>query len=324
MSEIPRRDTTPNVIIEREGKRFLVLALTDLDGTANDETRPESDRLATVGPAKEAYSFLESLGIPVGIITSRATGETLHYEKALGISGPIICEDGGVILPSVPSDIAKLSRVGTVVSHEEREAVLLSPITTEIIKELLGLVRSKIPEHFFVASTDEDSLKRIQKLLGHATLEDAVGSVSRLASAFVINPSEDERSLIYTLANQRGMRILGSPNFFHLMGENVHKGTALKVLLNNASTFFPGIDGIIPLVIGNGVNDVELFRAAEEAGGVSVIVTKPEGGYVVPDSELPNTTIRATLPFGYGIQQALPLILATLDDRYGTTLFQQK
>ena len=126
------------LVVETEGRRLAVVVFTDLDGTANDETRPENERLNTIAPAKEAITALEQKGIPVGIITGRSFGEAVLYQNALESRGPIICEDGAVVvLPeghSKQSVLRVIPDVHQIVIHEGRIVVVLSKVTRKILK----------------------------------------------------------------------------------------------------------------------------------------------------------------------------------------------
>ena len=70
--KVPQSTAGP-LTIEVDGELALVAAFTDLDGTANDETLPEADRLGSVGPAKDGFRELQSRcgGISSSVLTDR-------------------------------------------------------------------------------------------------------------------------------------------------------------------------------------------------------------------------------------------------------------
>ena len=101
----PQQNSTENhvnsphpLVVEYQGKRSLVVALAELEGALTDATRPKSERKLTIKPAIQAIQALESRGIRVGIITEESFRGALNYQHDLGATGPIICENGVVIV----------------------------------------------------------------------------------------------------------------------------------------------------------------------------------------------------------------------------------
>ncbi|MBI3485470.1 HAD hydrolase family protein [Candidatus Daviesbacteria bacterium] len=301
------------LIIEREGKRFAVTAFTDLDGTANDETLPESERLATIEPAREAIAELEKRKIPAGIVSGRSFGEALLYQNALKGHGFIICEDGAVVvLPNLGLDLTSEASLGSryhLTEHEGRRALVLSKIDTATIGKFLSVVGLRSD----AVTTIYSSPEQIQQVVGHPTSLAARLSADRLASAYIAQASPEQLQRVTAMAPEFGIRTFGVP--LHLIGTDADKGEALQVISDNVSIFFPNrgqLAGIIPVVFGNNVNDIKLIQRAETMGGVGVLVGHPMGGYFVPEDQIPQTTIKATKPYGLGMREAIPQVLERL------------
>lgn len=285
-------------IVEKEGRKFAIVVLTDLDGTANDETLPEAKRLSSVTPAAEAISALQNLNIPVGIITSRSHGEALIYQESLHTKGPIICEDGAVL--ALPDRTLVLSKVG------RRN---LQQFLEEVEKQT-----KKMGETAQIISTLTNTAEDLQRAAGHSTLELARASADRVASAYIADPTPLQRKIVMQEAPKWGIRAFGEA--INLIGEDANKGSAIVALDEHAKEFYLDAQGIIPLVFGNNNNDLKLFYEAERMGGVGVIVGHPQGGYFVNESHIPRSVIKARKPYGNGMQEAIPQVLQFLLNRY--------
>lgn len=310
-------------IVEANGGKFAVVAFTDLDGTVNDETKPERERLATIAPAKSAIAILESKNIPVGIITGRSFGEAVLYQRQLSSHGPIICEDGAVVvLPKGHYSREILSRdipeAHQVVSHENRTALILSKITKDKINEFLQFAPSKNQ----LISTTSSAPEEIQGIVSHPSTETAKLSMDRLASAYIAQASQDQINFIQSNADSWGVRTFGTP--LHLIGKDADKGHALHLINKYAYIFFTSqrvkATGIIPVTFGNNTNDIRLSEETHKMGGVSVIVGKPGGGYSVHESDIPEFAIKTKNPFGKGMLESLPEVFTRLSKSYNINI----
>lgn len=322
----PENNSFKPLIVEGRGRRLSIVAFTDLDGTVNDETKPESERLNTIAPARDAVAILESKNIPVGIITGRSFGEAVLYQRELGSHGPIICEDGAVvILPeghSQQSVLGAISDVHQIVTHEGRVAIVLSKIIISNLAGFLGFTQKELtrldPYHRNqIISTLSSTPEEIKNIVGHPTIETARLSMDRLASAYIAQASDSELDYIERNSTAWGIRTFGVP--LHLIGIDADKGRAIQFINKHANIFFPkqvGVDGIIPITFGNNINDLRLAEEAQKMGGVSVIVGRPGGGYSVKEDEIPNSVIKTQEAYGKGMLLAIPEILSRLKSRY--------
>lgn len=285
-------------IVEKEGKKFGIIALTDLDGTANDETAPESKRLLTITPAKEAISQLQSLSIPVGIITSRSHGEALIYQESLRTKGPIICEDGAAL--ALPN-----------------RTIILSNIDLHTIRNFLEKTQQELKnkgDASKLISTLTSSVQELQQFAGHSTLEMAKASADRIASAYVVALNPLQRKLVMDGASNWGIRAFGE--VINLIGEDANKGNAIHSFSEHASEFYPNVQGIIPIVFGNNNNDLKLFSEVEKMGGIGILVGHPKGGFFVDESSIPPSVVKSNKPYGIGMKESIPQIIHFLQSQH--------
>jgi len=304
-------------IIEREGRKFVVTVLTDLDGTVNDESVREDQRMTTIGPAKDAIAEFESRNIPVGIITARSFEEAVEYQTALCATGIIICEDGAVIgLPlhamntQFEEELAKQYKLEV---HKDRKILRLGSITTQHIKELLEDVQIKSGENQKIISSCTSNPDQLAVAAHHSMAREAKLSQGRLASAYAVGLSPVQLKLVEELAPQRNIRTFTSSvdKTTLFFGADTNKGHAVDVLRANPYIFYPQsvkADGIFMIAIGNHNNDAPLLSKADMA----VVVAKPDGSYAISTEHIPSDALVMKQPFGHGIKEAVPQILNTL------------
>ncbi|MCW5557629.1 MAG: HAD hydrolase family protein [Verrucomicrobiae bacterium] len=298
----------------RTSRTILIYALTDLDGTANDEHLAEPLRLSSIGPAREAFAVLARSGIVTGICTARSTGEALHYRRELGISGPLISENGAVlrfpdgsqrIFGDLTSLAAAAARIG---------ARLQRPIPNSM--DLPGLEgvwererRGEAPAH-----------------LGHADIESLRRAADRSASCFLVGLSPAEKQIAAGVARELGLTCFG--DLLHLIPAGIDKGRALQALnthlLSAASDHRLRPEAVAPIVFGNGENDLPLFEQALNAGGAAVLVgdeTAPGGFHFdTRRHQIPQGTLLIEgVSHGHAIQQSLPRLRDFLVERYGVS-----
>lgn len=301
------------LVVEQEGRRLAVVAFSDLDGTANDETIPEKDRIFTIGPARETLQAFEQKGIVSGVNTGRSFGEAQFYMKKLGVGGPVICEDGAVVMLPSSVDSPDAARIGGI-SHDGEWAVVLSKSTRSTVADIVQ--KSEKELGVSLVNTVTSSAEDIKEVVGHPTVEAAAFSADRLASGFIVATPE-QSEIISGIANTYDMRTFGVP--LHVIGRDAHKGHALKFINEHADVFFPGmnVQGILPIAFGNNVNDLAFMETCREVNnGIGVLVGKPGGGYFVDEEKIPDFVIRTQAPYGHGMKEAVPQILAQLNNRF--------
>jgi HAD superfamily hydrolase (TIGR01484 family) len=287
----------------KSDETLLVCALTDLDGTANDEHVPEDRRLATIGPAKQAFALLESSGIVTGVCTARSLGEARHYQRHLGVSGPLIAENGAVVCfpdgsDRVFGDLHQLETVADWASAELGRKVPNS-IRYATLEEAWEKER-RGETAVFLGHTDKDSLRR---------------SADRRASCFLVGLSDVEKAKVSEHAAKLGIFCFGE--LLHLIPAGASKGAALDAL-NEHLLARPAEHGFRPtrvaqIVFGNGVNDLSLFERALRSGGCAVLAgdaTTANGFHFdVSKHPVPDGTITMQgVSHGHAILRSLPLL----------------
>lgn len=308
------RETLP--FIEDAGGLRAVVCLYDIDGTVNDQG-PEAQRLASTAPGKEALSRLHAIGIPTGPITSRSTGEALHYAEHLDSSGIAVTEDGGVIALTTARQQALFhARMRTCIdTRTQRPLLLMSETKLEDFDAMFARVRRAFPDLALV-STRTSPPEHLQAAAGHESTEMAARSAERFASAYAIAATAAQREAMLLESAAASIRAFGDP--VNLIGMDVNKGKALRFLHEHAAEIFghPGITGIFPIVFGNDVNDVPGFAFTREIGGIAVMVAKTDGEFRVPESDLPEGTLLQREPYGFGMLAAVETIQKQLATRY--------
>ncbi len=81
-----------------DASQFRAVAL-DVDGTITDETHQVRPR------AIEAIRWLESIGVPVIIVTGRRSNLVFDLARACGIARPMVSDNGSVILDTATGQI---------------------------------------------------------------------------------------------------------------------------------------------------------------------------------------------------------------------------
>jgi len=306
------RDVKNTGMVERDGRRLVVQLISDIDGTCNFEDVPEAERLASSGPAADAFAPFTS-ELQISLMSARTIPEIEGYARKLGISGFEIGEDGGVI--ALPKDItdaqvADLSAAGIIIDElDGRRVVLTSATSTEDIAAIMRAAQEEFgtPTVSTVTSTPEE----IQQAAGHQSRELAVASMQRKASAYAVGLTPKQHQIILERMEAAGIRMLGGTydnvtQYFGntAEGEPADKRAALR-LLDRIVAIMYKVDGMLPVVFGNGKNDIPLLNMALEIGGRAVLIPDRSGNPFFDENLIPKGVLRATKPAGHGIKEVL-------------------
>ena len=288
--------------------RYIVLS--DIDGTAVDETLPERRRLAESSqPAADTFRrFARDLGLTSGLCTARAASEALKYgERLYALSAPIIAEDGGVILlPKEWGDIGQLAMKFDPIPGVRALREIEGHVAVLTADDPMGRI-CRVLERFDPMRAYTTSLSSAERLLessiGYERVEDAELARGRLSSAFIELSDEDAKADLVKRAAEEGLRVFGLTHLPHLIPQNVSKGTALRILRD----IFTAMNGreLRPIVFGNNENDLPMFDVAHEMGGMGIIVEHPKGGFMV---ETGSHVIKAHGAYGHGISSSFDLV----------------
>ena len=290
----------------------LVCALTDLDGTANDEHVAEHLRLGTIGPAREAFALLADSGVVTGICTARSTGEARLYRRELGVTGPLISENGAVV------------------TYPDGSRDVFGDLST--LAEAVRRIEARLGRHI-PCSLDFDGLRAAwererrgesEAFLGHPDLDSLRLAAERSASCFLVGLSPAEKEIAAAVAGEMDLSSFG--HLLHLIARGADKGHALAAL-NDHLRSRPPVDGLRPeiiaqVVFGNGENDLPLFATALREGGAAVLVgdaTTPGGFHFDTDRHaIPAGTIRFPgISHGHAIRRSLPHLRRFYRERHG-------
>lgn len=214
------------------------LVVTDLDGTLLNH------RNYDYAEALPALERLSSLGIPVVFCSSKTRLEMSFLQKEMGISAPMISENGGGIF--FPSE------------QWPQEAVVLGTSYGELVR----FFRQQRERYRFEARSFEDlSVDEISDLTG-LDPKDAARARERDFSLPFLLPEETPPLVdrLEAACMRKGLRLTRGGRFFHLTGNN-DKGRAVERLLEIYRKRF----GSKPTTLGLGDsrNDLEMLRMVD-------------------------------------------------------------
>jgi len=196
--------------------RQLKLIMTDVDGTITDsrETRPE---------VSQVIRHLEKKGITVGLVSGRTLPQLDRMARELGITGPIIAENGGVARVTVNGELVDLGFF--------RQPAL------DALEKLHSLFPEAITER-------EDNIDRIIDL------------VIYLNGVTVAELREHLETI--QIPGQEPIQLLDSGYMLHLMQEGISKGNTLVKLLEKETYQELSRDDVI--IFGDSLTDMSLFE----------------------------------------------------------------
>lgn len=240
--------------------RALLIA-TDIDGTLLDDN-------AQLPFHAEAWrSEMQRLGARVAgcrlaFASSRTLDELMVLQRALGVRGPCIAEDGAVL--ACDADGAT-DRDPALPSHDEVRPYGRRTMRIWTRAQHASALRGAMQDLDAVKRSDASQLDRASlSALGFRTN----GAIRRALYArhhsLLLDPSRmsgDERHTIRTTAAARGLQLRRGGRWLTL-ADSTGKGTALSLLRH-----FEVACGVSPIIvaIGNEENDVSLLQKADLA-----------------------------------------------------------
>ncbi len=222
------------------------LIVADLDGTILDETyRVMPELLSRVNEGR-------SRGVELAVATGRLYPSALPFVKDLGISLPVIACNGAVVRDPLTDELI----------HN-------LPLARELAVEALRLTGGgsaqrfvNIRDTFYTDATEEASKKYEDalkiKFTRRVSLEEAV---TEDPTMIVIRDREDEVARLTGILREHfGERLYlanSKPFFIDINNPGISKGVALANLCRRV-----GIDPSEVIAIGDGWNDLEMFKLA--------------------------------------------------------------
>ncbi len=276
----PARDERAQPELRRECEPSNLLVATDLDGTLLDE------RTHSYEPARPALAALARSGALLVLASSKTRAEMEPLARRLGLSSPLIIENGGAILLPLPSggyDAIPLA-VGSETLH-----LALAEIEREVGARLRGF-----------SSLTPEEVERLTGLTGAAARQ----ALQREHDEPLLLEDEEQVAAVAAAAERRGLRLTRGGGFFHLTGDT-DKGRALRELLARLEK-----EGrrFRTVALGDAPNDLPLLRAVERP----IVIPRPGGELHATLAAALPAAERAPAPGAVGWNAA---VLAVLEGR---------
>jgi len=231
---------------------------TDLDGTLlnHDDYQWED--------AREALMALSNYKIPMIINTSKTRSEVATLNSVLPIRDQsYVVENGSAIVLS-NEDLIKLDRYKDhpKLKMMDSHYVWVLGEEREFLCHWLYALREKF-NWKFEGYRDWD-YQTIMAKTG-LSLESAIESSKKeFSEPFEWNDTDENLSILKTMAKQSGFEILKGGRFYHLQG-NVNKSSLFDFIKEYQSILYPGSKHIQFIALGDNDNDVHMLNRANYA-----------------------------------------------------------
>ena len=258
---------------------YPLLVYTDLDGTLLDHDS------YSFQPALPALKRLTSLSVPVIPVTSKTLAELKVLTKELGLHGPCIAENGGLI--GVPRDYFNTDI--SLEHYEDFDIEYLSPDYASIVN-MLNELRQDFGFHFegFANLTAAD----VAGLTG-LSIEEAGRAKQRLCSEPLVWRDSDEAFTQFQHElDKRKMTLVEGGRFHHVLG-STDKAMAMEKL----SEFFSqaGFSDVTSIALGDSPNDRRMLTAAD----VAVVIRRKDGTWLELDTAAQKVKTEFSGPQGW-------------------------
>lgn len=218
------------------------VVITDLDGTLLDHHSYDWQ------PARPALEALRERKIPVVFNTSKTLEESRQLQREMGISGPVIVENGSCIATANGETVLGASR-----------ASILS-----------WLARSESHTRYDFQSFTELGVEGIVRTTGLDS-ERAAQANSRAWSEPLLWRDTDAAFASFSdEAKAAGLHLLRGGRFVHVLGDS-DKGRAAQTLLDA----LPGEHRPLMVALGDSQNDLAMLEVADKAFWVRSPVAEP-------------------------------------------------
>ncbi len=224
------------------------LIFTDLDGTLLDANSYEW------APAAPALELCRRRGYPVVLVSSKTRAEMLPLQRALGVSDPFVCENGGAVyfppgcrkpLPDGCTRSGGLWRLGLGTPYARLVAAL-----GEIRRELGWAIRG---------FSDMDPAE-IAQLTGLDLQASRRAKEREFDEPFMVdNPATPDLEVLRTAAAKKGLSITLGGRFLHLKGPHDKEG-AVSRLIEWYRQIHPHL---VSVALGDSPNDFDMLACAD-------------------------------------------------------------
>ncbi len=241
--------------------------VSDVDGTL-------MDHFYDLTPAKETIAWLQRLGIPVILCTSKTKSEVKIIRNDLNLKDPYIVENGGAIY-------------GEYSNGKEWEIILGKSYT--ILEKILNNLSENINFKLRPLNTlNDDEATNLTGLEGESLklMRDRHWSMPFLNPPDIFDKDLKRLCQIYDVEIFRGNRMS------HLLSKNSNKGIAIKKLLNKNKNFNAQIIGL-----GDSPNDLPLLNNSK----YKIVISGIKGPNQILLNQLKGTDVCISKkPHGYG------------------------
>lgn len=239
--------------------RYLVF--TDLDGTLLEERTYASDAAA------EALARLKHEGHPLIFCTSKTFAECQVLQERMGLTGPVIVENGGgihvprhLLSPSDHKDVEGWKRISLGVPYANLRKHL-AEVRQETGVDMIGL--------------GDAGISLLVDYCGLSRVEASLAMQREYDEPFLI-PGEDPGAIerVSLAFQERWLHVSRGGRFFHLSG-NTDKGLAVRIL---TKLFQEGGHRFETVGLGDSPNDIPMLTSVEHR----YLVMRP-GGFHHPE-----------------------------------------
>lgn len=248
--------TTPSPILP------IGLIALDIDGTLiGDDLVIGSDTRAAVGAAMER-------GVQVSLVTGRMVSSALRFARELGLTGPIVGYQGGLIR-AMPVDGS--GRVGRLLVH--------TPVSAQVAREIVDWTRARgLDPHLnhlerFILRADDPNADDYSTFMGARAelVADLAGSIRHPITKVLAVGDPPLPTELAPLARARFQGeadvTISHPRFLEFVAPGVSKGRAVRWLARRL-----GVALGATLAIGDQWNDLEMLG---EVGHGTAMPTAP-------------------------------------------------
>ena len=255
--------------------------VSDVDGTL-------MDHLYDLTPAKETIAWLQKLGIPVILCTSKTKSEVKIIRNDLNLKDPYIVENGGAIYGEYPGGQEWEIILGKSYTILEK---ILNDLSESIDFELRPLNKLSDEEATNLTGLKGDSLNLMR---------------DRHWSMPFLNPPDTFDEDLKRLCEIYDVDIFRGNRMSHLLSKNSNKGIAIKTLLNKNKNLNVQIIGL-----GDSPNDLPLLMNSN----YKIVISGIKGPNHLLLNELKGTEFFISKkPHGYGWKDEVTKLITKLSN----------
>jgi Cof subfamily protein (haloacid dehalogenase superfamily) len=231
-----------------------LLAL-DIDGTIIDHDLALRER------TRAAIRAAVDRGVAVSLVTGRMATSARAYADQLGLSGPIVAYQGGLIRAMAePARPGRKRRVGRLLVH--------TPLAADVAREAVLWTRAHgLDPHInhlerFILRADDPRADDYSAFMGARArlVPDLVEAIRRPVSKILAVGSEADVLAALVSARERfagrAEVTISNPRFIEFVAPGVSKGRAVRWLARSA-----GVPLSQAMAIGDQLNDLEMIAA---------------------------------------------------------------